>query len=488
MEKINKIPAAKTMLIGLRQMGYSFSTALADIIDNCIAAHANKIWVDAEPCNFEPYLYVLDNGFGMDKEKLLDAMSFGSTSVHDGSDILDLGRFGLGLNTASLSQCRKFTVLTKKDGNIFGARWDVDALEKTTEWPLFVLEDCELNKVPGYEELNSLSSGTLVVWNNFDKLNTVSSSFESSFRDRLSKARSHCELVFHRFYNEIEIYFNDDRINKRDPFLEDFDSAQHREEEHLLLENNKIFYQAHVLPHTNSLTNEEKDLLGGVSTMKNEQGFYLYRNKRLIIWGSWLGMNNRTEFCKLARIRVDIPTSLDFMWQLDVKKTSAAIPDSLRSKLWAVVDDASKGSTRTFRYKGEREYSGKKEKIWIRTKTRDGEIKYEINENLPIISYFINKLDNKDVVLFDSLLNQIVDYLPKHHLNVDINDAEVKLCNGEEKEDINEIIDELATILSKFPKDVRENICQEYFKFENYVVLSDKKELILKKADEIHAN
>ena len=147
MPKITKTPSAKHMLIGLRSMGYSFSTALADILDNSVAAHANKIWVDAEPMDNNSYLYVLDNGFGMTREKLEDAMSFGSTSNHNGTDCLDLGRFGLGLNTASLSQCKRFYVLTKKDGLINGAFWDVDILEETNEWELNILNIEEMKNL-----------------------------------------------------------------------------------------------------------------------------------------------------------------------------------------------------------------------------------------------------------------------------------------------------------------------------------------------------
>lgn len=487
MPKITKTPSAKHMLIGLRSMGYSFSTALADILDNSVAAHANKIWVDAEPMDNNSYLYVLDNGFGMTREKLEDAMSFGSTSNHNGTDCLDLGRFGLGLNTASLSQCKRFYVLTKKDGLINGAFWDVDILEETNEWELNILNIEEMKNLPGYNKLESLDSGTLVIWKKFDKLMTSTSRFESSFRNRVADAKKHCELVFHRFYDDIEIYFNDARIKRRDPFLENFDNAQHKEEQSLRYDHEKIMYQAHVLPHTTSLSNEQKELIGGVDTMRNEQGFYLYRNKRLIIWGNWLHMNTRSEFFKLARIRVDIPTKLDFVWNLDVKKTSAVIPDSLRDQLWAVVNDASNTSTRTFRYKGEKEYESGKSKIWIRTLTREGEIKYEINESLPLIAYLKDKLQEDDSALLDALLKQIVDYLPKHQLNVDINDTDVKLCNGEEDNE-DELCNQLALIISQLPSTAREMICEKYLSYENYVMLKARKDEILRKANEYATN
>ena len=487
MSSILKTPSAKKMLIGLRSMGYSFSTALADIVDNSIAAHASKIWIDSEPQDKNTYLYILDNGFGMNGDKLIDAMSFGSDSDHDGSDSLDLGRFGLGLNTASLSQCKRFYVITKQKENINGGYWDVDELEKTDNWMLNILSLEEMEWLPGFKKLLELETGTLVIWKKFDKLYSSTSKFESSFRSRVSEAKKHCELVFHRFYDEIEIYFNDARINRRDPFLESFDNAQHRNEEYLKYGEEKIFYQAHILPHTSSLTNEQKDLIGGVDTMRSEQGFYLYRNRRLIIWGNWLHMNSRSEFFKLARIRVDIPTTLDFVWNLDVKKTSAVIPDSLRDQLWAVVSDASNTSTRTYRFKGEKEYSGKV-KVWNRTKTREGEIKYEINDSLPLIVYLKDKLGEEDSVLLDELLRQIVDYLPRHQLNVDINDTEVKLANGEEEDDVEKLVEQLALILSSLPPAARPMICDKYLEFENYVLLKNERARILEKADKYATN
>ena len=221
--------------------------------------------------------------------------------------------------------------------------------------------------------------------------------------------------------------------------------------------------------------------------MRSEQGFYLYRNRRLIIWGNWLHMNSRSEFFKLARIRVDIPTTLDFVWNLDVKKTSAVIPDSLRDQLWAVVSDASNTSTRTYRFNGEKEYSGKV-KVWNRTKTREGEIKYEINDSLPLIVYLKDKLGEEDSILLDELLKQIVDYLPRHQLNVDINDTEVKLANGDEEDDAEKLVEQLALILSSLPPAARPMICDKYLEFENYVLLKNEREKILKKADEYAAN
>ena len=359
MAQIVKIPSAKQMMIGLRSMGYSFSTALADIIDNSIAAHAKNIWVDSEPQGNDSYVFILDDGDGMNKEKLEDAMSFGSCSNHDGTDSYDLGRFGLGLNTASLSQCRKFIVVTKQGPDINAAYWDVDELEANNNWILNTISDEHINDIPGYNKIKDLEHGTLVVWQKFDKIASLTTvdKFESTFRSRVSDAKKHCELVFHRFYEEINIFFNNARINKRDPFLVDFDNAQHKNEEYLNIQNEKIYYQAHVLPHFNSLTNEEKNLIGGLATMKNEQGFYIYRNRRLIMWGSWLHMSARSEFYKLARIRVDVPSTLDSLWSLDVKKTTAAIPDVLKEQLYAVVEDASGTSLRLFKFKGEKEMS-----------------------------------------------------------------------------------------------------------------------------------
>jgi hypothetical protein len=479
---IRKIPKANALLFGLRSIGYSFSTAVADIIDNSIAAHSKNVFIFSDPLCKKPFFEILDDGNGMSFEDLDNAMAFGSNTIHDGKDELDLGRFGLGLNTASLSQCKKFTVITKKDNVLSGAFWDIDIVEKENDWNLQVIGEEEISKIPNIEILKNNKSGTIVLWEKFDKISETSDRFEVSFRDRVSESKKHCELVFHRFYGELKIFFNSLRIEKRDPFLEDV--SQKSIVNQVRFNSIIIPVIAFVLPYSSSLTDEQKQLIGGVKTLQTEQGFYLYRNKRLIFWGTWLRMNSKNELNKLARIRVDIPSTLDSVWMLDVKKSAASIPDSLRNQIWASVNDAEIKSKKAIRYPGEKEFAGNKEKIWSRTKKREGEFKYEINHNAPLIDYFSKKLETLDSHLFNELINQIETFLPKSMLNADISDDTIRIINGEDCSSKNNdnLVDQLAEILAAIDVSRREEFCDTYLTFECYIDIANQKDEIIRRA------
>ena len=215
---ITQIPPAKSLISGIRSIGYSFATSVADIIDNSITAKATEINIYADPLD-EPYFAILDNGLGMNYEELENAMTFGSDRSDKIDNELDLGRFGLGLKSASLSQCRKMTIISKEKDSVNAMCYDLDVIEKQNDWVLEILNEEEIEKMPCYEQLKKYETGTLVIWQNFDKLDALATNFVTSFRNAVSDAKKHVELVFHYYYDSINIYFNNDRIEKRDPFL-----------------------------------------------------------------------------------------------------------------------------------------------------------------------------------------------------------------------------------------------------------------------------
>ena len=244
---------ARALITGIRAIGYSFSTAVADIIDNSITADAKDVFVESDPLAEIPYFCILDNGKGMDNDGLDNALLLGSDRTDKKDSEKELGRFGLGLKSASLSQCRKVTVATKQRSSqrIFAMRLDLDVIEKDNEYKLEILNPAEILALPCVDKLDAFKSGTLVVWNDFDRIEKKN--FEKNFRQLVADAKKHVELVFHNFYNSIKIYFNSLRIEKRDPFLRSARGRQPGKTNIVSYNGKKIEITAHTLPYANSL-------------------------------------------------------------------------------------------------------------------------------------------------------------------------------------------------------------------------------------------
>ncbi|WP_139905465.1 ATP-binding protein [Clostridium thermarum] len=162
MRTINLPPYAPTLIESTRAIGYSLDTAIADIIDNSITAQASVVNIEFFPIG-QPYISILDNGLGMTGDELNIAMQYGSKNPIEEREPDDLGRFGLGLKTASLSQCRRLTVVSLKNGELSGRMWDIDYVLQTGEWSLIILENDEIEQLPQYNELIKNEKGTLVV-------------------------------------------------------------------------------------------------------------------------------------------------------------------------------------------------------------------------------------------------------------------------------------------------------------------------------------
>ncbi len=442
-QEIIKIPPAKSLILGLRCIGYNFSTALADIIDNSISANAKNIQIFSNPDTKEPYVAIFDDGCGMGRKALENAMTLGSDREEKEDCELELGRFGLGLKSASFSQCLRLTIASKDCNRINAMRYDLKKIETTNEWKLDVLDDNEIKLLPEIEKLIESKSGTLVIWEQFDKIKESSKSFKDSFIETMGLAKQHIEFVFHRFYNKINFEFNGHRIEKRDPFLSSYPNSQEGRTQEILIDNSKIIVTPFVLPYANSLSEEQKKMLGNPKSIYDDQGFYIYRNKRLIIWGSWLHMNIRSEFNKLARVRVDIPSELDSMWMLDVKKSSAKIPDIIKEQLRISIKDSIVRSKREIKYPGKKE-SEAEMPLWRRIEFHGGVVKYEINkEDNPIYTQLISILDEDQRKLLDAYLDKIEEFIPKG-LIVSDNADSLRILNSEEEQEEEKLIHELV--------------------------------------------
>lgn len=395
MKDYELIPNARNLMESTRSIGYSLPAAVADLVDNCIAAEADRveIWT---PVSEDDHLMILDNGFGMTLDELLTAMQYGSRNVSEIRRSTDLGRFGLGLKMASLSQCRRLTVITKKKGApLVGARWDLDHVAQTSRrWPLLILEDEDFASVPWKERLDGLGSGTLVVWENLDLFfrGIKEKGHGNVLLNKIGQLKAHLSLVFHRYLEgdgvgPLTILFNEDALEPVDPFLKKRSTRPFAPDSYLLA-GEKIVIEPFILPHPKDLTAEEKEMAGD---LQRDQGFYVYRNKRLVIWGTWFRLCRKMGLSKLARVRVDIPSSseLDRLWDLDVKKANAAIPEELRKELSRVVEQLSNRSGRVWTRRAKVEQTEKA--LWLRSRSADGTIDYTVNENHPLIRDLVGR-------------------------------------------------------------------------------------------------
>lgn len=435
MKEIELIPNARNLMESTRSIGYSLPAAVADLVDNSLAANSTtiEIWT---PTDSEQYLLILDDGFGMDEQELHVAMRYGSKYVKDSRESNDLGRFGLGLKMASLSQARSLTVLSKKENNkIVGACWDLDYVANSNSaWPLQLLEPKDIENLPWVSNLAKMKSGTLVIWQNLDILlmGIKGRGLSEALLEKIGDLKAHLSLVFHRFIEdgEIRIIFNGDPLVPIDPFLKGR-SQKPFAADTFMLANQRIVYEPYILPHPKNLTDEEKSRAGD---LQKDQGFYIYRNKRLVIWGTWFRLSRKLNLSKLARVRVDIPATpeIDHLWSLDVKKSSATIPEELRKALRIVVEKLGLRSKQVWARRARVEQTN--DALWLRAKTAEGNIHYEINEGNPLISTIIEK--NPEIRV---LLRLISSRLPLDSLYTDLNSDKVV----EDKADIESLIQQL---------------------------------------------
>lgn len=429
---IEAIPSAYNIISSNRSIGYSFESSIADIIDNSISAGATEIELMSPPA-VKPVLKISDNGCGMDFEKLTEAMTFGGKlNCQAARSVTDLGRFGMGLKTASLAQCKKLEVITKKNGHIIGGAWDLDYLKDHDGWNYLLIDEEEcLKKVEG-TQLENIDNGTVVIWSRFDRLKASSSNPNETFAVMMDRAVQKLEIVFHRYLsgekgiNKIDISYNKRPLIPNDPFLSDMIPAID-EPRYINVNGSEVMVLCHKLLHPDRFDHETLERVKLGSSLLETQGFYVYRSKRLIDYGTWFGMAPKLEKTKLSRIQIDIPNTLDSEWSLDIRKSRAFPPYIIRQELRNVLEANGLKSTRTF--------SNRKKKdsipypYWNRESLpgNKNSYLYYINEDQPMITSFREKLpDDKLRKEFEIILSNIARYFPFNLLEQDYqNDQQI---------------------------------------------------------------
>lgn len=433
------VPFAPALIESMRSLGYSFPSAIADLLDNSISAKARRITIISEP-DFNPSLVIFDDGHGMNKRELYEAMRYGSSNPLEERNEDDLGRFGLGLKSASLSQCRKLVVISKKEGEISGYSWDLDYVVEKKSWMLKGFSGEEIDKYPHSQLLNDVEHGTYIYLSEFDRIKEGTGNISETFNKCLDDMINHLALVFHRYIEEgLKIIVNGVAIESRDPFLLNHSATQRKRESSFHINGEKIVLKPYILPHLSKLSQDDLDKVGGKDRLRSDQGFYVYRNKRLIIWGTWFRLERKDELNKLARVMVDIPNSLDYMWSIDIKKSTATLPDIIRRNMYNAVYESVLSSESVHTYRGRKEK--KKEDvdyIWERVKVRDG-YEYVINRQIPQLKMLEETLDEKQIKMLERIISTLEESFPVSALYVDAAKGNIE----EKKQDDAEIIEYL---------------------------------------------
>lgn len=388
-------PKASAMLEALRGLGYSTATALADVIDNSIAAraaivHLRFVWTGSASA-----IHVLDDGAGMKADELDQAMRLGERNPLETRAAHDLGRFGLGLKTASLSQCRRLTVASRQNGQTHCLRWDLDEIVKRQDDGWYLLEGAAEGSAEYLHILDRQPQGTLVLWEILDRIITPGFS-EQDFLDLMDRVEQHLSMVFHRYLEgprpRLRILINDRPVKPWDPFLIGHPATWSSPVQRYPSAADWVEVQGHVLPHHDRLESGSYEPAGGLEGWTLQQGFYVYRNERILVAGGWLGLGQgrswtREEAHRLARIRIDIPNSADADWKIDIRKSTARPPVALRKRLLNLAEDIRQRARRVFAHRGRIIQVGRKEPLveaW-RAEQGNGGMRYRISNDHPAI-------------------------------------------------------------------------------------------------------
>lgn len=481
------VPFAPSLIESMRSLGYSFPAAIADLLDNSISAKAKNIDIISTP-GIEPSLIILDDGNGMTEEELCEAMRYGSSNPLEARREDDLGRFGLGMKAASLSQCRKLVVVSKKEGKISAYSWDLDYVIDSESWMLMGFSEQEILKFPNISQLMEKEHGTYIYLSEFDRIKEGTGNITETFNKCLDDMINHLALVFHRFIDEgLVIRVNQLELEARDPFLSYHRATQRKRESSFRINNEKITLKPYILPHLSKLTQDDLDKVGGKDRLRSEQGFYVYRNKRLIIWGTWFRLERKDELNKLARVMVDIPNSLDYMWSIDIKKSAATLPDIIKKNMYNAVYESVLCSEAVHTYRGRKEKKDKDiDYVWERVKVRDG-YEYQINRKIPQLELLESTLNESQIRLMSSVINTIEAAFPVSALYVDAAKGNVEDKKIEPGDDFEKVWDDLQTQMTY----VREQglperlYLQAFLKVEPYCNVEEIKNRILMELEKL---
>jgi hypothetical protein len=451
-------PLAASTMNSLRGVGYAPGAALADLVDNSISAGANRVDLQFVADGADSYVTLLDNGCGMSGQELSYAMRIGCKNPLETRGAHDLGRFGMGLKTASLSQCRKFSVASRSQGHPVALRcWDLDRVEASNRWQLL----CENPSLPAgvLEGLERQEQGTQVIWQDCDGLGARDKldpeKFRRAFFRLVEGVEQHLRLFFHRFLEaDLVLTLNGRRLKPWDPFMRSHAATTSYPRQRI---EGDCYFQGFVLPHKDRLTPQEFEFGGGRDGWTAHQGFYIYRNERLLVAGSWLGLGDdrrwtKDESYRLARICLDISNSLDAEWNIDIKKSTAKPPERLRSKLTPLAEVIRGDARRVFAHRGS--YGNSRSRvpvrcpIWHSTLRGDHHV-YRLNREHPLLDSVRKALPGGSNL--EPLLRFIEETVPVQKIWLDVAEAgelSPEPFQASKGEEVNSVLIALFTALT----------------------------------------
>ncbi len=439
-------PRASNMIEALRDIGYSLESAVADIIDNSIFAEATQIDIrfgwEQEGV---PWLAIIDDGHGMSDAELAEAMRLGGWGHERKAISVDSV---LGLKKPLSFFSADGTVLSQVVVAQFCTSWDLD-LRDRNKWLLRRL---------GSEEIASLTCsamlgacGTLVLWQVLDRLDLGSdpTRLHQLMNERMASICEHVALVFHRFISgeprqpKITISVNSSPIEPYDPFNARHAATMHLGDEVLDIEGKAVTFKPYILPHHSKVGHAEYERLGGREGYVRGQGFYIYRNRRLIIHGTWFRMARQDEMTKLARVQVDIPNTLDHLWTIDVRKSRAHPPEAVKRRLRAILERIRESAKRPYTHRGTLALAQPEELLWQRLYL-NSRVRYQPNAKHPLLDEFRADLPPAMRSRFDGILEVIGRSLPYPML---FNDMASRPKETDRRDENREALGQLAALL-----------------------------------------
>ncbi len=452
-------PRADVLMESLRATGYSLPDAVCDLIDNSIAAGSRNIWLNFRWAGADSWASILDDGSGMSESELVAAMRIGSRSPRESREPSDLGRYGLGLKTASISQARSLTVATHTAGErgVHTRRWDLDHLASSGDWQL--LKGSVESAEDAFDQLTQLEHGTLVVWAKLDRMvgevGTDNTKARRQFHDALRGVEEHVAMVFHRFMterNSVSISINGQPIRPWDPFLADEAATQRLPSETLGPPDSGITVTPYVLPHHSRLSSEKHRAAAGPAGWNAQQGFYAYRNRRLLLPGDWLGLGfMKEEHYKLARIQLDLSNSSDHEWEIDVRKSRARPPLPYRDDLRRIAQAVRKRAVTVYRHRGKtiaRTVRKSPVFVWQRH-VRGNRVSYVINRDHPLVRDAL-VADRTDSKRLRQILRLVEEYVPVQQIWVDLAEGDESQSQPFESAQEREIVGLIRALYSAF--------------------------------------
>lgn len=347
-------PDAPRLIHGLRDTGYDFNTAAADIVDNSIAAHASNINIEVTLTpKGRKFVYFGDDGDGMNFEELYDAMRYGAKAR---PNLASLGKFGLGLKTASSSVCLRFTVISRRDpaDELAKLTWDLLHVSEVNSWDM-LKEDITADEHEAFDEYCG-DTGTLVIWSNCDRLLQRNYQEPGGAKEKAAVKRvtenlaSHLSLVHHRFLDpndatvpNVSIFVNGDNLEGWNPFYPEGSEqvlGPKQQKLECILEDGSVetaILKAWILPHSSDCTDEQKRK---IRHSNKGQGFYVFRENRLIQTGGWLGIHGwgaMEPHMSLLRVELDFSHELDEAFRVDVKKSRILLDPALETRVKSLI-------------------------------------------------------------------------------------------------------------------------------------------------------